>query len=327
MKFQAPIAFLLLIFIPLLLYLKGKSTGRGYPFPSFEILSRENKTLKERLVYLPEIFLILSFTFFVIALARPQKGFSQVRQVTNGIAVEIVIDRSGSMVAEVNSSQNRLDVVKELFKVFVKSRPNDMIGLVSFARYADTNAPLTLAHEVLPQFMDGINLVQVESEDGTAIGDALALASARLHTAKEEEGYDIKSRVVILLTDGVNNAGRRSPEEAADLAAEWGIKVYTIGFSQAASVVGQLFGAGRFNVDEEALKNIADKTGGLYFRAEDAKSLENVFQEIDKMETSEVEAYTYREYKEFYIPFAMAGFFCLLLYTLLSATLFRRLEV
>ncbi|MDC7219676.1 MAG: VWA domain-containing protein [Spirochaetales bacterium] len=326
MTFQSPLAFLFLLFIPLLLYIRKISRGRGYAFPSFDVLSRETKTLRERLVYLPEIFLALAFLFFVIALARPQKGFSQVRQVTNGIAVEIVIDRSSSMSAQVNNSQNRLDVVKELFKDFVKARPDDMIGLISFARYADTNAPLTLAHSVLPQFMDGINLVQVESEDGTAIGDALALAAARLHTAEEEEGYEIKSRVVVLLTDGVNNQGRRTPEEAAELAAEWGIKVYTIGFSES-SVMGQIFGTGRFNVDEAALESIAEKTGGSYFRAGDEKSLEEVFQEINKMETTEVEAYTYREYKEFFVPFALAGFICLFAYTILSATLFRRLEI
>ncbi|MDC7222724.1 MAG: VWA domain-containing protein [Spirochaetales bacterium] len=326
MTFQSPSAFLLLLLIPLLIYLKFRSSGRGYAFPSFEILSREKKTWREKLVYLPEIFLILAFLFFVTALARPQKGFSQVRQVTNGIAVEIVIDRSSSMSAPVNNSQNRLDVVKELFKQFVQSRPDDMIGLISFARYADTNAPLTLAHDVLPLFMDGIDLVQVESEDGTAIGDALALAAARLHTAEEEEGYQIKSRVVVLLTDGVNNVGRLSPEEAADLAAEWGIKVYTIGFSQS-SLVGQLFGAGRFDVDEAALESIAEKTGGLYFKAEDEKSLSQVFQEINRMETSEVEAYTYREYKERFTPFALIGLVFLILYALLSATLFRRLEV
>ncbi len=326
MIFHSPQAFLLLLLIPLLVYLKLKSSGRGYAFPSFDMLSGERKTWRERLVYLPEVFLLLALFFFIIALARPQRGFSEERQVTNGIAVEMVVDRSGSMGAQVDNSRNRLDVVKDIFKEFVGGRPDDMIGLISFARYADTHAPLTLAHDVLPKFIDTISLVTEESEDGTAIGDALALGAARLHTAREEEGYDIKSRIIILLTDGVNNTGRRTPEEAAELAAGWGIKVYTIGFSQP-TVIGQLLGTGRFNVDEASLKNIAEKTGGQYFRAGDEKSLGDVIGEIDKLEKSEVEAYSYRQYREVFLPFALTGLIFLILYGVLSATLFRRLEV
>ena len=326
MIFHSPQAFLLLLLIPLLVYLKLKSSGRGYAFPSFDMLSGERKTWRERLVYLPEIFLLLALLFFIIALARPQRGFSEERQITNGIAVEMVVDRSGSMGAQVDNSRNRLDVVKDIFKEFVGGRPDDMIGLISFARYADTHAPLTLAHDVLPKFIDTISLVTEESEDGTAIGDALALGAARLHTAREEEGYDIKSRIIILLTDGVNNTGRRTPEEAAELAAEWGIKVYTIGFSQP-TVIGQLLGTGRFNVDEASLKNIAEKTGGQYFRAGDEKSLGDVIGEIDKLEKSEMEAYSYRQYREVFLPYALTGLIFLILYGVLSATLFRRLEV
>ena len=326
MIFHSPQAFLLLLAVPLLVYLKIKSSGRGYAFPSFEMLSGERRTLRERLAYLPEIFLLLAFLFFVIALARPQRGFSEVKQITNGIAVEMVVDRSGSMGAQVDNSSNRLDAVKKIFKGFVAGRPDDLIGLISFARYADTHAPLTLAHDVLPRFIDTISLVSVESEDGTAIGDALALGAARLHTAKEEEGYEIKSRVLILLTDGVNNAGRRTPDEAADLAAGWGIKVYAIGFSQP-TMIGQLLGTGRFNVDEDSLKSIAEKTGGKYFRAGDEKSLEAVFKEIDNLETSEVEAYSYKQYREAFMPFALIGLAFLLLYGILSATVFRRLEI
>ncbi len=325
MTFQFPFAFLLLLPIPLLVYLKLKSRGRGHFYPSFSALPSE-RTLRERLVYLPEVFFLAALVFLIIALSRPQKGFSEVRKVTNGIAVEIVIDRSGSMGAQVNQSQNRLDVVKELFSEFVKGRPDDMIGLISFARYADTNAPLTLAHDVLPGFIKSINLVTTEAEDGTAIGDALALAAARLHTAGEEEGYSIKSRVVILLTDGVNNVGQRTPEEAADLAKEWGIKVYTIGFTNQ-SVLGQLFGTGGYAVDEETLRNIADRTGGSAYTATDGKSLQAVFDQIDSLEKTEVESYSFRQYREFYLPFALAGFVCLFLYIFLSATLFRRLEV
>jgi len=323
--FQFPFAFLLLLLLPLLVYLKLKSRGRGHFYPSFSALPSE-RTLRERLVYLPEIFFLAALVFLIIALSRPQKGFSEIRKVTNGIAVEIVMDRSGSMGAQVNQSQNRLDVVKELFSEFVKGRPDDMIGLVSFARYADTNAPLTLAHDVLPGFIKSINLVTTEAEDGTAIGDALALAAARLHTAGEEEGYSIKSRVVILLTDGVNNVGQRTPEEAADLAKEWGIKVYTIGFTDQ-SVLGQLFGTGGYAVDEETLRSIADRTGGSSYTATDGKSLQAVFDQIDSMEKTEVESYSFRQYREFYLPFALAGFISLFLYILLSATLFRRLEV
>jgi Ca-activated chloride channel family protein len=325
MSFQNPEAFILLLILPLLIYLRLKSQGRGHAYPSFSALT-SHRTLREKLVYLPEIMLALSFLFIITALARPQKGFSQVQKLTKGIAIEMVVDRSGSMQAQVNSDQNRLDLVKELFTSFVALRPNDMIGLITFARYADTHAPLTLAHDVLPGFIKTIKLVDQESEDGTAIGDALALAAARLQTAEEEEGYKIKSRIIILLTDGVNNAGRKTPLEAAELAAEWGIKVYPIGFSQA-SIMGQLFGSARFSVDEESLKTIAQKTGGEYFSATDEKSLEEVFNHIDQLETAEVESYIYRQYRESYFPFALAGFICFMIYTVLSATVFRRLEL
>lgn len=323
MTFQNPAAFLLLLLPALLIFLWLKREGRGQGYPSFAYLGEF--TLKERLAYLPEVFLVLSLFFLIIALARPQKGFSQVRQVTKGIAIEMVIDRSGSMQAAVTQTENRLDVVKDIFADFVLARPSDMIGLITFARYADTHAPLTLAHGVLPGFIDTIHLADRESEDGTAIGDALALAAARLETVKEEEGYQIKSKVIILLTDGVNNAGKTAPEEAAKLAAQWGIKVYPIGFSRP-SLMGQLMGRG-FDVDEESLKEIAAITGGEYYTADDRAGLQKVISRIDELETSEVEAYSYREYEEVYLPFALCGLVLLLAYLVLSATLFRRLEL
>ena len=173
-------------------------------------------------------------------------------------------DRSSSMTAEMEyrgMRRNRLEVVKKVFEEFImgngeelEGRPNDLVGMVAFARFADTMAPLTLGHGALLRFLDQVRIVTRRAEDGTAIGDALALAAARLRTAEEDlaryadesgdKEYEIKSKIIILLTDGQNNFGQRTPEQAAELAADWDIKVYTIGVGgdEGVSTVKTLFG-------------------------------------------------------------------------------------
>jgi len=185
-----------------------------------------------------------------------------------------------------------------------------------------------------------VHLVQRRSEDGTAIGDALALAAARLKTAEEtlasqlgerSKDYEIKSKIIILLTDGENNRGERTVEQAAELAEEWGIKIYAIGVGggEAVTTVQTPFGnfkvPGRGGVDQGTLKTVAAKTGGLFRMADDAKALRKVYKEIDKMERSEVESVRFMDYREVFVPFALAGLVVLCLEVVLRCSLFRRI--
>jgi Ca-activated chloride channel family protein len=240
-------------------------------------------------------------------------------------------------------------VVKRVFDEFVSGkggdlpgRPNDLIGMISFARYADTVCPLTLAHGALSQFLENVKLVKRKSEDGTAIGDAVALAAARLRTAEEtlarqvkeeKDRFKIKSKIIILLTDGQNNAGERAPSAAAELAQKWGIKIYAIGVGGAEGLIRQHGILGSFlarlgqgsGVDKKTLKDIADKTGGMFRMAEDADSLREIYGEIDKMERSEIESIRYMDYKELFLPFLFAAIAFLVAEIVLSCTVFRKI--
>ncbi len=296
---------------------------------------------------LPLVIRVLALIALAVALARPQMGTERVLDVSRGVAIEMVVDRSSSMSADFRFrglQLNRLDVALRLFDDFITGRgqltgrPSDLIGLITFARYADTICPLTLDHNALVGFLPTVKLVDRESEDGTAIGDAVALAAARLHTAEEqlasENGesreYEIKSKVIILLTDGENNAGERSVEEAAKLAAAWGIKIYAIGIGgQNETTVRTPLGTytvpmGR-GVDKQALETLANTTGGIYRVADDARALEAVYEEIDKLEKSEFESTRYLDYREMFAPFALAGLALLGLAVVLDGTVFRRL--
>ena len=262
----------------------------------------------------------------------------------------MVVDRSSSMGAEMSfkgQRLTRLDVVKHVFEEFVTGkgselpgRPNDLIGMISFARYADTVCPLTLAHGTLAQFLESVHLVKRRNEDGTAIGDAIALAAARLQTAEEtlarqikqgEDGFDIKSKIIILLTDGQNNAGKRTPLESAELAKKWGIKIYTIGVGGTEGLMRQRGLLGRFlvrtgeGVDRRTLAAVAETTGGLFRVAEDADSLRTIYKEIDRMERSEIETTRYLDYRELFQPFLFVALLLLCTEITLRCTLFRKI--
>ncbi|MFO7558197.1 MAG: VWA domain-containing protein [Desulfobacterales bacterium] len=285
-----------------------------------------------------------------IALARPQTGIEQIREITQGIAIEMVVDRSGSMGAEMRyqgEQMNRLEVVKNVFTEFalgngqdLPGRSTDLIGIISFARYPDTTCPLTLAHGALAPFIESIKLVQDRAEDGTAIGDALALAAARLKTADETtalqkkmgiEPYRIKSKVIILLSDGKNNSGRRDPLQAAEIAAEWGIRIYAIGIGggEAATSIRTPFGVYKLpmrqGVDVNTLEAVAKKTGGFFRMAEDDQSLREIYEEIDRMEKTEIESFKFVNYKEAFLPFIVAVLFLTGLEILLTETIFRKI--
>jgi Ca-activated chloride channel family protein len=257
------------------------------------------------------------------------------------------------MQAEMNydgEKLNRLEVSKRVLKDFIgggggfEGRSSDIIGLVTFARYVDTVCPLVQGHNVLLEFLDKTELVKLRSEDGTAIGDAIARGAARLKTAEDEirdrnkrlrvggelagEGvqdeFTIKSKVIILLTDGQNNVGA-DPIAAANLAKEWGIKIYTIGIESVSSRAGLMSLLRRGGVDERLLKTIAENTGGFYARAGSGDDLKKIYKEIDKLEKTEIKSLEYVEYAEQFGPWAFAGL-CLLGFEMLaSSTVFRKI--
>jgi Ca-activated chloride channel family protein len=251
---------------------------------------------------------------------------------------------------------SRLETLKKVLSDFViggkgglSGRGGDLIGLITFARYPDTVCPLVLGHNVLLEFLKNTDIVQ-RNEDGTAIGDAIALAAARLKKAEEEiqqrnkklnkaglattnekPDFKIKSKAIILLTDGQNNAGRYSPMQAAELAKKWGIKVYTIGIGsgQGFATIQTMMGPRRIPVgeelDEPLLKNIAETTGGFYGRAGDGDALNKIMEKIDKLEKTEVKQIQFTQYAEKFRPWAFAAMAVLLFEILAGCTIFRKI--
>ncbi|MDZ7859120.1 MAG: VWA domain-containing protein [Candidatus Krumholzibacteriota bacterium] len=350
MRFLSPWVFLLLLIIPIYLFVRIRYRRTpSIGFPSLANIRKAGISLRQRLSFIPVFLRIASLILLIIALARPQMGREKIKDVTKGVAIEMVIDRSGSMGAEMEyrgSRLNRLEVVKRVFREFLmgngknlKGRASDLAGMVSFARYADTMAPLTLGHGALLRFLDTVDIVKERSQDGTAIGDAVALAAARLKTAEEnmssggdaeEKEYNIKSKIIILLTDGQNNFGKRTPVEAADLAAKWGIKIYAIGVGgEGVNTVKTLFGSFKIpqssRVDMSTLEQMAERTGGLSRQAEDEESLRKIYGEIDRLEKSEIESVRYVDYRELFVPFTVAALLLILLERALACTIFRRI--
>src|SRR5688500_1402439 len=267
----------------------------------------------------------ISIALFIVALARPQREFSEETIKGEGIDIFLVMDLSSSMLAR-DFNPDRLTVSKQVAVEFVQHRIYDRIGLAVFAAESYTQCPLTHDHNVLINYLQGLECGALE--DGTAIGMGHAAAVNRLKDS------DAESKVVVLLTDGVNNAGYIRPATAADVAAEFGIRVYTIGvgsYGQALSPVrrrsdGQYqFGLTTVEIDEALLQEIADQTGGKYYRATSKERLQRVYEEIDRLEKTEVEITVHKEYKELYYWPLIAGFLLLALLFIARATFLRSL--
>ncbi|MCY4483534.1 MAG: VWA domain-containing protein [Spirochaetaceae bacterium] len=348
MQFDAPWAFLLApvaAALPLLRHWTARRQA-GLTFSSAALASSVAPSWRQRMAWLPLALQVASLLLLVVALARPREGQEQVVDVSRGVAIELVVDRSSSMrvpMAPGQDSPSRLQAAKAVLARFIRGddsglagRSHDLIGLITFARYAETILPLTLAHDAAGGFLRSIELAgKGSAEDGTAIGDAIALAAARLHTAEEElrasgaaATYEIKSKVIVLLTDGINNPGPREPLAAAELARDWGITVHAIGIAADETVRSSgnttLFRLGRREIDEAALRAIAETTGGLFRIAGDARALHEVYREIDALERSEIESVRYVSYRERFVPWALAAAACMFAATLLSATVLRR---
>ncbi len=290
---------------------------------------RPSKTLLLRRLFLG--FRLVTVALLMIAMARPQTGRTQTQVRTEGIDIVLVIDTSGSMQAldldanrRIADRRNRLEVVRGVVDEFVQKRENDQIGLVVFGAEAFTQCPLTLDHGIVATFMERLEIGM--AGDATAIGSAVGTAVKRL---KESEA---KSKVIVLLTDGRSNAGSLSPAKAAEVAATFGIKIYTVGAGgreKAPFIVDSLFGQQvvyqAVEIDEETLRRIASLTGGEYFRAEDERGLQAIYEQIDELEKTEITMSSYMEYNEQFRWFVIPAIALLLLEVVLLGTRFRKL--
>ena len=267
---------------------------------------------------------LLAVAALVVAFARPRAGVTSENILTEGIDIVLVLDISSSMLAE-DLEPNRIDAAKQVAADFVSGRLNDRIGLVVFAGQAFTQVPLTLDYGVVRDLMDELEVGMVE--DGTAVGMGLATATKRLNETAAE------SKVVVLLTDGRNNRGEIDPLTAAQMAQALGVRVYTIGAGSRGTarvpvddpLLGRRYATVRVDVDEETLAEVASTTGGRYFRATDTESLAGIYQEIDELETTEIEVQNFTRYTElFHVPLA-AGLLLLLMEAGLANTILRKL--
>ncbi len=268
---------------------------------------------------------LFGLVFLSIAAARPRSGSIREETFTEGIDIMLVLDISSSMRAEDFKPKNRIEAAKLVAADFIQARANDRIGLVVFAAKAFTQCPLTLDYGVLLDFLKGVQIGQIE--DGTAIGTAIATGLNRLRDSTS------KSKVMILLTDGINNRGQVDPITAAQAARALGIRIYTIGAGRRGyalyPVDDPFFGTRHVRmpveIDEQSLTRIAELSGGKYFRATDTESLRKIYEEIDKLEKTKIEVHHFTRYRELFPIFILIGALLLLLDILLSNTIFRKL--
>jgi Ca-activated chloride channel family protein len=329
-SFAHPWLLLLLLGIPVLAWLKGKFGGTAaVTFSTTAMLAEIGSRQRNRAGAFLAGLSYLALALFIIALARPQLGRVTTRVQATGVDIMLVLDVSRSMLAEDftigNSRANRIDTVKIVTEQFIRQRPNDRIGIVAFAGRPYLVSPLTLDHDWLIRNLERLRIGLVE--DGTAIGSAIASAANRL---KDKEA---KTKLIVLLTDGDNNAGKVQPLTAAEAAKALGIRIYTIGAGtegEAPFPLQNAFGRTVYrNVlvkfDEKTLSEIATITNGQYFRATDTNSLRKIFSEIDKMEKTKVEVERTAQYRDLFHYVLIPGIACLLLEILLSQTVWRRL--
>ena len=313
-----------ILFVIILIDYKFKNV-KNSSFSISSIKSLNTKSLKVKLFPLLNVLRFTALFMLIVALARPQIiDVSIQTKKSRGIDIVIAVDVSSSMLAQ-DLKPNRLEALKEVAKEFVNDRINDRIGLVVYAGESYTKTPVTSDKSII---INSINEIIFDGviEDGTAIGMGLATSVNRLKNSKA------KSKVVILLTDGVNNSGFIDPNTSADLATSFGIKTYTIGLGSNGNARAPIalnpdgsfrYGLTKVEIDEKLLKEIASKTGGLYFRATDNKKLKEIYDEINKLEKTEVEEFKYSNAKEVYRFFVLAAVILILMEWILKTTFFK----
>ncbi len=331
-RFANPWFLLAGLVIPAIIYYyrSGKGVTRVM-FSSLEVVKRLNVPLSVKTRHSLIVLRVLALIFLVLAFARPQHGTVTTESITEGVEIMLCVDTSGSMAAmdfTLNGKRKtRLTVVKEVVKDFVNARKSDRIGMVVFGDEAFTQCPLTLDYGIVQSFLKKVEIRMASmEEDATAIGNALAMSVKRL------KDVEAKSKIVVLLTDGVNNSGRITPTVAADIAKSMGVKVYTIGVGTGGEVPIQIdtpYGMrtvrGEIPLDEETLKMIADKTGGHYFRATDTKKLKEVYSKIDELEKTEIKVNEFTEYNELVRWFLLIALGLLMVEVILANTRFMKI--
>ena len=325
MFFEYP-KLLWLLAVPVLLighYLYLELTGRKPHMRVSTVIpwKREGRGLMSVLRHLPFILRIAALSLIIIALARPRSSSEMEKVDTEGIDITLAMDVSTSMLAR-DFTPDRINAAKDIAIEFISQRPSDRIGIVVFAGESYTQCPLTTDRSTLINLMKEVQTDLIE--DGTAIGNGLATAVARMMDS------DAKSRVVILLTDGVNNSGEIAPQTAAEIASTYGIRVYTIGVGANGTAPypvmtpwGVEMQKVNVEIDEELLKNIAETTGGRYFRATDNTKLAEIYTEINKMEKARTTIDSFPVYKELFTKYAVAALMLLLLEMLVTILLKR----
>ena len=324
--FANPGYFWALILVPILIVwyvLLYRNQKPALQFSSISLLKKYRKTFRQRMYPLLFVLRLVALICLIIAMARPQSKLSRQEMKVEGLDIVLAMDVSGSMLAE-DFKPNRLEAAKKVAENFIKGRNSDRIGLVEFAGEAFTQTPLTIDHNVLLSQLDKVKSGVIE--DGTALGDGLATAINRIKDSKAQ------SKVIILLTDGVNNQGSVDPKSAAEIAALYGIRLYTIGLGtrgMAPYPFRTPFGGVQYQnvpveIDEELMTEMAQSTdGGQYFRATNKKSLENIFSEIDKMEKTKIDVTQYNQTKDEYLIFLMIGLVSLALEIILGTLYFK----
>lgn len=322
--FAQPLFFALLLLIPFMIWWQLRSKKKDAPVMRLTTTAGLAKIKPSwRVRYRPILFVlrVIALVALTVALARPQSSNTTESIDSEGIDIVLALDVSGSMTAE-DFKPNRIEAAKANALAFVDQRPTDRIGLVIFAGESFTMCPITIDHNVLKEQISQIRSGMLV--DGTSIGMGLATAVDRLRNTNG------KSKVIILLTDGVNNTGLIDPNTALEIAKAYKVRVYTIGVGtegQALMPVQTPMGIQKqmmpVEIDEALLRKIAGETGGKYFRATGNKSLENIYKDIDRMEKTKVEVSSFKHYAELFFPFAMIAVICLALEMLLRYTVFK----
>ncbi|NRA68061.1 MAG: VWA domain-containing protein [Pseudobacteriovorax sp.] len=312
--------WLLFLFLPLVILAVLYLRSAGQAGVSFPLVARMGTVGRHPMSHMLPLLRLLTIACLIVAAARPQSVERQTKRSDDGLDILLTIDTSESMTEALpygNRRVSRLEAVKLVVREFISQRINDRIGLVVFGGEAFTQAPLTLDHDVLKEFVDNIYINM--ATPGTSIGPAIAVASKRL------KDIPSKSKIVILLTDGRDSGRRVNPQVAAEAAAVLGVKIYTVGIGSEApgGIFGRMLGSNRNNLDEASLTKIAETTGGRYFRADSVEDLSQVYQSIDKLETSKVEVTEFNKYHEEAWYFLVFALFCLCLELLLRGSRWR----
>lgn len=325
LSFQYPYFLISLIIIPLLILWQYYFNNKRYTqirYSELLLLKSQNKSLKYKLRYLPDILRYIIIILLIIVVSRPQSYLSKNEKNIEGVDIILTLDISSSMLAE-DFRPNRLEAAKKVAKDFVTSRNTDNIGLVVFSGEAFTQCPPTTDKKIIIELIEKVESGVIS--DGTAIGDGIATSINRVKDNKT------KSKVIILLTDGVNNMGSIDPITAAELAKEYNIRLYTIGIGKMGTApypvqtpFGKQYQNIEVKIDEGLLSEVANITGGKYFRSKDLESLKEIFTEIDKMEKSIIDVSYYKDKKDLGIPILYFVLVLLVIEIVLRKTYLRK---